>query len=497
MTVRASGILLHPSSLPGPYGIGDLGPDAHRFVDFLSRSGQHFWQMLPLTPTDPAANHSPYHSISTFAGNPLLISPRLLLEQGWLQSEDLKRVPAFDAQQIGYAAVHRFKLRLLHRAFARFEVNPPQDRLQAFERAHDWLGDYALFAALNDHYRGRQWCDWPPALRDRMPKALKEAGRRFEQQVLYYKMVQLLFYQQWENLQAHCRRNAVQLIGDMPIYMPLHSADVWSRRELFNLRADGRPAAVSGVPPDYFSRTGQLWGHPLYRWDALRGEGFAWWIERVRHHLGCFDRIRIDHFRGLVAYWEVPAGETTAVNGHWLPGPATDLLTRLALTMSQLPLIAEDLGTIDADVRETMQRFELPGMRVLLFAFGDDFPQGSFLPHNHTPNCIVYTGTHDNNTALGWFEQEAGASERRRLFSYLGREVASREVPWELIRLAMQSVARTAVVPLQDVLGLGGGARMNRPASRRGNWRWRAQENDFSRDTAARLREITTTGGRA
>jgi 4-alpha-glucanotransferase len=295
----------------------------------------------------------------------------------------------------------------------------------------------------------------------------------------------------------YCREKAVQLLGDMPIYLPLHSADVWRHQELFHLTAEGKPSAVSGVPPDYFSSTGQLWGHPLYRWDALRQNGYEWWIERVAHHLKLFDRIRIDHFRGLVAYWEVPADAKTAVNGRWVPGPAADLLTHLAFKMTQLPLIAEDLGTIDADVRETMQRFELPGMRVLLFGFGGDFPNGSFLPHNHVPNCLVYTGTHDNNTVLGWFEEEAGSSEKRRLFSYLGRQVPPGQIPWELIRLAMQSVARTAIIPLQDVLALGGDARMNRPASRRGNWRWRAQGKDLTSGLTARLQEMTRTYGRA
>jgi 4-alpha-glucanotransferase len=278
--------------------------------------------------------------------------------------------------------------------------------------------------------------------------------------------------------------------------MPLHSADVWGFQELFHLKADGQPAALSGVPPDYFSSTGQLWGHPLYRWDVLRRDGYNWWMMRVAHHLKLFDRVRIDHFRGLVAYWEVPAGAKTAVDGRWVPGPADDLLTRLSYRIPQLPLIAEDLGTIDAEVRETMQRFDLPGMRILLFAFGDDFPRGSFLPHNHVANSLVYTGTHDNNTALGWFTSEAGDAERRRLFDYVGREVPPADVAWALIRLAMQSVARMAIIPLQDVLGLDGGARMNRPASRRGNWGWRAQENDFGSDLAARLRQVSRTYGR-
>jgi 4-alpha-glucanotransferase len=497
MMVRTSGILLHPTSLPGPYGIGDLGPEAYHFVDLLSQSGQHLWQMLPVTPTDGGAGHSPYHSTSTFAGNPLLISPQLLVQQGWLQSADLERLPDPPSHQVDYATAHQIKLRLLQAAFARFQVNPPREALRAFEQAHAWLSDFALFATLNDYYGGQPWSRWPAELRDRHPDALKAAARHFEERIQYHRMVQFLFFEQWAALRRYCRRNEVQLFGDMPIYMPLHSADVWRHQHLFNLSDQGLPSAVSGVPPDYFSRTGQLWGHPLYRWDVLRKDGYAWWIERVEHHLTLFDRIRIDHFRGLVAYWEVPAGAKTAIEGRWVAGPGADLLNRLALKMPQLPLIAEDLGTIDADVRETMQRFELPGMRVLLFAFGDDFPNGSFLPHNYVPNSLVYTGTHDNNTAVGWFEQEAGTCERRRLFSYLGRQVTPAEVPWELMRLAMRSVARTVIVPLQDVLALGAGARMNLPASSQGNWQWRTEKAAFSTELAARLRQLTETYGRA
>jgi 4-alpha-glucanotransferase len=496
MMVRTSGILLHPSSLPGPYGIGDLGPSAFRFVDFLADSGQHLWQVLPLTPTEAASGHSPYHSGSTFAGNPLLISPLVLIEQGWVNATDLKSVPAFDEHRVDFAGVVRFKKRLLKKAFARFASNPPQEALAAFEREHPWVESYALFAALNDHFRGAQWCDWPAALRERRPKALEEAVRKFAEPILFHKMAQFFFFEQWTALKHYCGRKQVQLIGDMPIYMPLHSADVWDFQDLFHLKADGRPAALSGVPPDYFSSTGQLWGHPLYRWDVLRRDGYDWWMMRVAHHLKLFDRVRIDHFRGLVAYWEVPAGAKTAVEGRWVPGPANDLLTRLSYRIPQLPLIAEDLGTIDAEVRETMQRFDLPGMRILLFAFGDDFPRGSFLPHNHVANSLVYTGTHDNNTVLGWLTSEAGDAERRRLFDYVGREVPPADVSWELIRLAMQSVARMAIIPLQDVLGLDGGARMNRPASRRGNWGWRAQENNFGSDLADRLRQVSRTYGR-
>ena len=497
MNVRTSGILVHPTCFPGPFGIGDLGPSAYRFVDFLADSAQHAWQILPLNPTSGAAGHSPYHSSSTYAGNPLLISPELLVQEGWLQPAEVKSPPAFDARQVAFRKVQAYKTRLLKKACARFQHPGRQaDDLAAFALAHPWLEDYALFAALDAHFGGRPWYQWPAGLARRKPVELAAARRELADQVQHHKAVQYLFFRQWQALKAYCGRRQVQIIGDMPIYMPAHSADVWARADAFQLSADLKPAKLSGVPPDYFSRTGQLWGHPLYDWEALRRKGYDWWVERTAHHLKLFDRVRIDHFRGLVAYWEVAAGAKNAIKGRWVPGPGADLLTRLARQMTPLPLLAEDLGTIDAQVRETMQQFDLPGMRVVLFAFGDDFPNGAFLPHNHVPNCLAYTGTHDNNTARGWFENEAGPDERRRLFSYLGHAVKPAALPWELIRLVMQSVARTVLFPLQDLLALGGEARMNRPAKRSGNWSWRVAEADFSSALAARLREMTETYGR-
>ena len=496
MSIRTSGILLHPTSLPSRFGIGDLGPGAYRFADLLAATGQQYWQMLPVTPTEAAHDHSPYHGVSAFAGDPLWISPDLLVKNGWLKTSDLAEAPDVPTDRVEFTKVRDVKNPMLEKAFARFENGWNRDAVAHFARQTRWLSDAALFRVLTRQY-GEPWSEWPQPLRDRRKDALKEAGRRFSAALRREVFFQYLFSDQWQALKRHCNRRGVQLIGDMPIYLPFHSADVWSSPHLYKLAPDRSPAAVSGVPPDYFSRTGQVWGHPVYDWDALLQSGFDWWLRRTAHHLDLFDRVRIDHFRGWVAYWEVPADEKTAVNGKWVPAPGDRLLDALSRRFSCLPLIAEDLGTITADVRETMSRFDLPGMRVLQFAFGGDFPHGSFLPHNYVRNCVAYTGTHDNNTTSGWFGSEAGERERKNLFRYLGREPASGEIHWEMIRLAMGSVADTAVIPLQDLLGLGEGARMNRPAGKGGNWRWRAPQELLPRETADRFAQMTRTYGRA
>jgi 4-alpha-glucanotransferase len=497
MTLRSSGILLHLTSLPSEFGIGDLGPQAYRFVSFLHATHQHCWQILPLTPTESAHNHSPYHSISAHAGNPLLISPRLLVEKGWLTPADLTPKPAFRVDGVDFAAVQKYKQRLFTSAYARFAARKTPETYRQFCRQNPWLGDYALFKALKAHYGDRSWTRWPAALRNRRTEALQAAAKRFEATVGLEQFLQFIFFEQWRALQACCRDHEVQIIGDVPIYVPLESAEVWTHPHLFMLGADKKPQAVSGVPPDYFSRTGQLWGHPVYRWPAHAADGYRWWIDRLGHNLKLFDRVRLDHFRGFVGYWQVPAAAKSAVAGHWVPAPADDFLRQLSRRLPTLPLIAEDLGCITPDVRETMHRFALPGMRVLLFAFGDDFPEGAFLPHNYVPNCVAYTGTHDNNTIQGWFKSEAGPTERRNLFRYLGGSVPASRLHWQLIRLVMMSVADTAIIPLQDLLGLGEAGRMNRPARLRGNWRWRLRRQALNRRLTDRLRELTITCGRA
>ncbi len=490
MSIRNSGILLHPTSLPGPFGVGDLGPGAFEFANLLAQTGQQYWQILPLNPTDFRHDHSPYFSSSAFAGDPLWISPERLMEQGWIDRSDLSRPPEFPQGTVAFKRVRAFKGPLLEKAFSKFEKGKEREAVIRFAHDTPWLTDFALFQVLTGHFKA-PWSRWPAALRDRDSDVLASAGRRFSTAIQREVFFQYLFFEQWHALKRHCNQRGIHLIGDMPIYVPFHSADVWSHSQCFKLTPEKTPRFVSGVPPDYFSRTGQLWGHPVYDWEALQKSGFHWWVERIAHNLTLFDRVRIDHFRGWLAYWEVPADADTAIDGKWVPAPGERLLDTLFRRFSSLPLIAEDLGTISPDVRETMARFDLPGMRLLLFAFGKDFPQSAFLPHNHVPNCMVYTGTHDNNTARGWFETEAGDTEKKNLAAYLGRMPEPEDVHWELIRLAMGSVADTAVIPLQDILGLGADARMNRPARSKGNWRWRAPENLLLPDTAHRFREMT------
>lgn len=496
MSVRSSGILLHPTSLPSAFGIGDLGPAAFRFADFLAAAGQRLWQVLPLNPTDGGSGHSPYHSVSAFAGNPLLISPEALAQKGLLEPTEVAPGPTFPDRQVVFGQVLRHKQGLLRRACARFEKRGDRAGFTRFCGETEWLDDFALFMALRRHYHPRPWTDWPALLRDREPRALETARQKFQDAIRTWKVVQYLFFEQWEALRRYCHQRQIRLIGDMPIYVPLDSADVWAQRRYFKLTPTGRATAVSGVPPDYFSATGQLWGHPVYDWDALQADGYAWWVERMRHHVSHYDLTRIDHFRGLVAYWEVPARAKTAVSGKWVPAPVEDFLDGLIKRLGPLPVIAEDLGTITADVREVIHRYRLPNMRVLLFAFGEDFPHGAFLPHAHARHSVVYTGTHDNNTVRGWFEEEADDQTRRNLFQYLGREVSAEDLPWELIRLAMMSPAETVIIPLQDVLGLGSQARMNRPARRRDNWRWRFGPQALDAATAERLRDVTATFAR-
>jgi 4-alpha-glucanotransferase len=460
-------------------------------------SGQRLWQILPLTPTDPKHNNSPYHSMSALAANPLLISPELLVQEALLAKSDLADVPVFSDNTIDFDAVAEFKQRLFEIAFKRFQENGDKT---AFERfcieQKFWLDDYALFVALKDRFDGRPWIEWPSESRRRSRSGLLTIRQELATAVRKEKFLQYIFFRQWMQLKAYCRRKEINIIGDIPIYVHEDSVDVWCHPDLFKLDENLKSYAVSGVPPDYFSETGQLWGHPLYRWETLQDSGYRWWIARLQHNLRFCDIVRIDHFRGLVAYWEVPAEEETAVNGKWVSAPVDDFFHHLLRKFACLPIIAEDLGTISADVRETMRRYRLPGMRVLLFAFGEDFPDGAFLPHNHVKNCLVYTGTHDNNTVRGWYETEATSQIKANLTDYLGARVPADRLHWELIRQAMMSVADTTIVPMQDLLGLGAEARMNNPSSPKGNWHWRLSGNPVTPGLIDRLRAMTRTYGR-
>lgn len=500
MRRRASGILLHITSLPSPFGIGDIGPWAYKFVEFLTDAKQSFWQILPINPTESVHRNSPYHSASAFAFNSLLISPQLMAESGLIRREDVENSPRYNDEKVDYATVTADKEKLFFQAYENFKrkkrkYDHDYDRFCSQSTA--WLDDFALFMALKSRFHGKVWSQWPQEYRDRDLAALQSAKKDLVDDIDRIKFLQFLFYEQWRALKDYCNEKGVQIIGDIPIYVQYDSADLWMHPELFKLDDQKKPFAVAGVPPDYFSETGQLWGNPIYRWDAMRETGFAWWLLRIKHNLDLFDVVRIDHFRGLIGYWEVPAHEQTAMNGRWVEAPAVEFLNAVLRKLPYAPLIAEDLGLITPDVREVMNHFGFPGMKLLLFAFGQDLPTNPYAPHNIVKNCVVYTGTHDNNTAKGWFTNEAEAQDKERLCHYLGREITEQDVHWELVRLAMMSVANTAIFPMQDILGLGEEARMNRPATKEGNWLWRLLPQYLDSDLSNRLREITEIYGRA
>ncbi len=491
---RASGVLLHPTSLPGPHGSGDFGPSAYHFVDWLAAAGQKHWQFLPLGGLGPG--WSPYMSTSAFAGNELLIDLGELQRRGWLTDADLQPTPELSNEAICYAEVVPFRMERLARAAWRFEAAATaQERqeLQAFvERSAGWLADYALFMALSEHLDGASWCDWPQALAKRDPVALAEAQRVHAERIRFWTFCQWCFDRQWTYLRTYAAERGVQMVGDLPIFIAHQSADVWVRPELFELDEDGRQTAVAGAPPDAFSADGQHWGNPLYRWSAHQAEGFVWWTERIRHTLAQVDCVRIDHFRGFLACWSIPAGDTHARNGHWVTSPGAELFAAATKALGELPIIAEDLGDITPDVHALREALGYPGMRILQFAFGNPASH-PFLPHHYPYNTAVYTGTHDNDTLLGWWKGAEGHC-RTHVREYLG--VDGHDVVWDLIRAACASVADTSIVPMQDVMGLGSEHRMNRPGVAGGNWSWRFQWRDVPTWSAERLRRLCALYGR-
>jgi 4-alpha-glucanotransferase len=488
---RSSGILLHPTSLPGPFGIGDIGPAAYAWIDTLAKAGQTWWQILPVGPT--GFGDSPYQSYSTFAGSLNLLSPELLVRDGLLNPGDV-HPPAFPNDRVDYPAVEAFKLGLVRRATANFRAGWAGQLRGAYEgflhEKRAWVGDFALFMAIKEARGGAPWYDWPAELRQRGP-ALAGARRELAESVESHLLGQFLFFRQWADLRRHAREKGVRLIGDVPIFVSGDSADVWAHPLGYLLDKNLRPRVVAGVPPDYFSKTGQLWGNPHYDWDAMRKDRFAWWVARMKATLELVDLVRIDHFRGFCAAWQVPAGEETAVRGKWVPGPAGELFDRLRIEIGDLPFIAEDLGEITPDVYALRDALELPGMKVLQFAF--DKPTNPFLPHNYPTNCVAYTGTHDNDTTRGWYAT-VPATERDYYRRYVARDGS--DVAWDLIRLAWSSVADLAVAPLQDILDLGTEARMNTPGTAAGNWRWRAPPGQPDGWALGRLTEMTEVYGR-
>jgi 4-alpha-glucanotransferase len=486
---RASGVLLHPTSLPGPHGSGDFGPAAYHFVDWLVAAGQKLWQILPLGGIGPG--NSPYMSSSAFAGNVLLIDLGELQQRGWLLAEELAPPAQAQAQRLDFATVVPFRMDRLARAAQRFETQAtPQERadFDAFRSRHaDWLDDYALFMTLAEVHGWRDWSDWDAPLAAREPAALVGARQEHAQRIAFWTFCQWCFYRQWLALKGYANSRGVEVIGDAPIFIAYQSAEVWSRRELFELDARGMPLAVAGVPPDAFSDTGQRWGNPLYRWKAHAKEGYAWWVQRIRRTFELVDVVRIDHFRGFAGYWEIPASEATAVKGRWLPGPGDALFKAIAKALGPLPIIAEDLGVITPDVVALRRKFAFPGMRILQFAF-DGGSGNAYLPHNHDVDSVVYTGTHDNDTTIGWWASLNDA-QRARVCDYLGTDGS--EIHWDLIRAASASVADTVVHPMQDVLGLGGEHRMNLPGKGEGYWEWRFDWSQVRPEHAQRLAHLT------
>ncbi len=495
---RSSGLLLHITSLPSAYGVGDLGPEAYRFADQLAEAKQSYWQILPLSPIEEGLGNSPYSSASAFAGNILLISLERLVDEGFLDAADIAKPPKFPKGKADYAAARQYKEPLLDKAFERFSGGSiDRHAYEAFCQEHGyWLEDYALFAALNRHTGIYDWSQWPAPIRDRTEAGLAEYRRELAREIEREKFRQWLFLKQWFELKTYCMGKGIQFVGDLPIYLNYHSADVWSHPRVFKLDAKHKPFVVSGVPPDYFSETGQLWGNPVYDWDYLRSTGYDWWLKRVSYNIHLFNLVRFDHFIGLVAFWEVDAKEKTAINGKWVDVPTADFLATLFRHHPHLPIIAEDLGIVTAEVRNIMRENGFPGMKVLLFAFGDDLPTNPYIVHNHTEYSIAYTGTHDNNTARGWFRKDADAATRERFADYIGQPVTEKTAAWQLIRLTMQSVARVAIFPVQDVLNLDEKARVNVPGKADDNWAWRLTPGQFTDEDVTKLGAITQLCGR-
>ncbi|HEX7665474.1 MAG TPA: 4-alpha-glucanotransferase, partial [Polyangiaceae bacterium] len=497
---RTSGILLHPTSLPGRHGSGDLGPEAHAFLGELERAKIGLWQMLPIAP--PGYGESPYSAQSAFAGSPWLVSLDLLAERGWLAKSAIANPPVFPDDRVDFAPMSAWRerhLRVAHDVFRQDE--DAQRHYEAFQaRESEWLGDFALYRAIKRSEGNVEWTKWPRDLKLRTPGALKKARLELADEIAFETFVQFCFDEQWQKLHAAAKKKNVALVGDIPIFVAHDSADVWQKPHEFFLDGEGNPTVISGVPPDYFSTTGQRWGNPLYRWKRMKKGGYAWWVSRLQTMLRRFDRIRVDHFIGFQRYWRIDASEPTAVNGKWMKGPGADFFQTLRDRLGPLPLIAEDLGAVTPAVFALRDRFELPGIKILQFAFGTDPNKDTFLPHNYPKRSVVYTGTHDNDTTVGWFFDEGGSSstrskdeivnERAAVLRYLG-STTQEDIHWQMIRAGMASVADTAIFPMQDVLGLGSEARMNRPGRADGNWAWRMKPGAFGTKEIERLAELS------
>ncbi len=494
MDTRMAGVLMHPTSLPSPYGIGDMGDGAYNFVDFLAESGQKLWQVLPLGPT--GYGDSPYQLFSSFAGQPLIISPDELIKIGLLLKDDVSYVPQW-GKCVDYGKVLDYKGFLYRKAYDRFLLNEDEalaTKYQQFIRANAfWLEDYAMYMACKEAEGGKPWTMWTDKYKNPSSADKEELSRKLARRMEYYRFVQFIFFAQWTKLKEYANDKGVKIIGDMPIFVAFDSADVWASKEQFLLDEEGFPTVVAGVPPDYFSETGQLWGNPIYDWDVMKADGYSWWIARIRQQLTLYDYVRIDHFRGFEAYWAIPYGEETAINGEWVKGPDHDLFARIREVFGEnLPIIAEDLGVITPEVEALRDDFKLPGMKVLQFAFDSD-ETNPFLPHNHVPNSICYTGTHDNDTTVGWFEN-ASKYTKEHCKEYL--RIGDESIAWVMISAAFASVSKMAIVPMQDLLEIGSEGRMNTPSVAAGNWSWRSESEAFNEELSKKLLKLTKLYGR-
>jgi 4-alpha-glucanotransferase len=485
MMDRSAGILLHVTSLPGKYGMGDIGNQAYKFVDFLEKAGQSYWQILPLNPVHKKSGYSPYSPLSSLAGNSLLIDIDTMLDYSFVKKKFKAKEKFSDKAVVEYVKAEDFRQKVFEHTFAQFKEHADdqwQKEYQSFIVSESaWLDDFAMFISIKRMFNDEKWIHWPVEYRDRDEVTLLNFQKHHSDEIEKVKFLQFIFFRQWNDLKTYCNKRDIKIIGDIPIYISLDSADVWAFSDYFKLDDEKQMKHVAGVPPDYFNENGQLWNMPVFDWKKLKRNRYKWWMLRLHNNLQLYDVIRLDHFRGFSAYWEVPAGEQTAINGEWIPGPADDFFNAVKKEFPELPFIAEDLGEIDQPVYDLRDRFELPGMQVLQFAFYDDMPWSIHIPHNYKRNSVVYTGTHDNNTVLGWYKNES-KSTKKRISDYTGRKISKKTINEVLIEVAYGSVARLAVVPLQDVIGLGEEAIMNRPSVNEGNWKWKLKNGQIRKD---------------
>jgi 4-alpha-glucanotransferase len=492
---RCSGILLHITSLPSKFGVGDFGPAAFEFADSLVQASQSLWQILPLNPT--SFGNSPYSCTSAFALSPLFASPEFMVRDGLLEDCGLEPLPEFSSERVQYSTALDFKIKLLSKSYDRFNEGADKNEFEKFcvDNSY-WLEDYGIFSALKNLFDGRSWIEWPEEIKKRIPDAIDRYTDSLREPIEREKYFQFVLFRQWKELQEYCLEKELRIFGDVALYVNHDSADVWSHANFFKLNHDLNPVVVAGVPPDYFSDTGQKWGNPVFDWDVLRENNFGWWVERMKHNLALFDLVRIDHFRGFLAAWEIPADDPTAINGQWQESPGEEFFSALMNDFKSIPVVAEDLGVITQDVKDVMNQFGFPGMKLLIFAFDGDILTNPYAPKNHVKNCVLYTGTHDCNTVRGWFEDELSDVSRIKLENILGKKVDASSVSDELLILAMSSIADTVILPMQDVLGLGSDSRMNCPGIAENNWEWRLLPGQWSKIRANNLADMTKAYGR-